>query len=187
MRKIIFYGILIFIFSVFTGYMYSKLWKNKNKIETIADYSNQTYENEIKETSSEYVEKVSYKAKFALKKQYSDCGHTIIDTSELPIEFINLTKEEILCHYSDWEIEEFNNSSIILSKNISGICDDHFRIKLKDHDISVFNLTSNGEEIYFSSTEISKEYLPDEDLEKLEEGIDVYGITELNSVIENYE
>ena len=80
-----------------------------------------------------------------------------------------------------------NNSNIVLSKNISGICDDHFRIKLRDDDISVFNLASNGEEIYFCSTEISKEYLPEEDLEKLEEGIDVYGITELNSVIENYE
>ena len=44
MRKIIFYGILIFIFSIFTGYMYSKLWKSKNKLETIADYNNKTYE-----------------------------------------------------------------------------------------------------------------------------------------------
>ena len=96
MRKIIFYGILIFIFSIFTGYMYSKLWKNKVKLETVAEYSNKTYENEVKQTSSDFMEKVSYNAKFALKKQYSDCGHTIIDTSELPIEFINLTKEELM-------------------------------------------------------------------------------------------
>lgn len=187
MRKIIFYGILIFIFSVFTGYMYSKLWKNKVKLETVAEYSNKTYENEVKQTSSDFMEKVSYNAKFALKKQYSDCGHTIIDTSELPIEFINLTKEELMCQYSDWEVEEFGKSNIILSKNISGICDNHFRIKLIDEDISVFNLANNGEEIFLTGTEISKEYLPDEDLEKLEEGIDVYGLTELNSVIENFE
>ena len=149
MRKIIFYGILIFIFSIFIGYMYSKLWKIKVKVDSVAEYSNETYENEIKQTSSEFMEKVSYNAKFALKKQYDDCGHTVVDTSELPIEFINLTKDEILCQYSDWEIEVFDKSNIVLSKNISGICGNHFRIKLIEEDINVFNLANNGEEIFF--------------------------------------
>ena len=187
MKRIIIYGTLIFVFSVFTGYMYSVLWKNKTKVENMSYNTNKTFKNEIKQTSVEVKEKIAYNAKFSLKKHYNVCGHTKIDNGELPIEFINLTKEEIECNYSDWKVEEFNHDSINLSKQFSGICEEHFRLKLSENTVDVFNIGNDGKEIFLNSTDISKEYLTSEDLEKLEEGIEVYGVADLNSAIEDFE
>ena len=45
--------------------------------------------------------------------------HSLIENGELPIEFVNLSKEEIELNYEDWAVEEFNKSKVILSKDIN--------------------------------------------------------------------
>lgn len=188
MRRIIIYGFLIFIFSIFTGYMYSRIWKNGKELEKVSSYANQTYENEIKQTSTVPEEKIKYNAKFALKKHYSGCGHTKIENGELPIEFINLTEEEIKTNYSEWDIEVFNKDEITLAKNFEGICGEHFIIKMSEEgNVDIFNIDNLGNEMFLNSTEISKEYLTEEDVRKLEEGIAVYGVSSINSVLEDFE
>lgn len=187
MRRVIIYGFFIFIFSILIGYMYSNMWKEKNNIN-IVSYTNKTNENEIKQTSIEPEEKISYNAKFSLKKHYSKCGHTQIENGELPIEIVNLSKEEIALNYEDWEVEEFNKSKVVLSKNIDGFCQEHFTVRLKDDGIvEVYGINFEGEEIFLNKTEISQMYLTDSDIEKLKDGVVVYGIKELNQVLEDFE
>ena len=187
MRKVIIYGILIFLFSIFTGYIYSIMWKEKEGSDTVL-YANQTLENAIKTTSVEPEEKISYNAKFCLKKHYKDCGHTKIENGELPIEFVNLSKEEIELNYEDWTVEEFNKSEVILSKDINGFCEEHFIIRLKDDGlVEVYGIDLNGDEVLINKTEISENYLTSDDILKLKEGVAVYGMAELNSVLEDFE
>lgn len=187
MKRIIIYGLLIFMFSIFTGYIYSVMWKEKEGTEVIS-YSNKTRENVITETSIEPEEKISYNAKFALKKHYSKCGHTRIENGELPIEFVNLSREEISMNYNDWEVEEFNKTNVTLSKDINGFCEEHFTIRLKeDGVVEVYGINENGDELFINKTEISENYLTDEDILKLKEGVVVYGVAELNSVLEDFE
>ena len=92
MKKIIIYGLIIFVFSFGVGYYYSKLWKKENivKLEE-TKVLNET----VVETTAPIEEKVSFDASFVLKKYYNECGHIHVNHAELPSEFINLTQKEI--------------------------------------------------------------------------------------------
>ena len=206
MKKIVFYGILIFIFSIGVGFVFSKLWvnqklsdanlkvvgdelhflneSNKNILEA-KDREENSISNEVLEASA-IEEKVLPTAEFAMKKVYNECGHFKFEYAELPQELINLTEEELEAYYKDWEIEEFSPSKIILTKEINSLCDEHFIIKLGEKYVQVFHLEPDGNLVVYETTDISREYLPEEDIKKLEEGIYVFGEGKLNSVLEDF-
>ena len=75
----------------------------------------------------------------------------------------------------------------MLSQNLEGYCDDHYVLKIGDENIEVFKQISKDREEFYKDTNISKEYLTASDLNKLEEGIYVYGFKNLNSAIEDFE
>lgn len=207
MKKIVFYGILIFIFSIGVGFVFSKLWvnqklsdanlkvvgdelhflneSNKNILEA-KDREENSISNEVLEASA-IEEKVLPTAEFAMKKVYNECGHFKFEYAELPQELINLTEEELEAYYKDWETEEFSPSKIILTKEINSLCDEHFIIKLGEKYVQVFHLEPDGNLVVYETTDISREYLPEEDIKKLEEGIYVFGEGKLNSVLEDFE
>ena len=66
MKRIIFYGIIIFVFSIGIGYYYSKIWEKENMSQEveIIDKNIVDYE-EISVSATE--EKVSFDAVFALE------------------------------------------------------------------------------------------------------------------------
>lgn len=184
MRKIIFYGILIFVFSTGIGFFYSSLWKRDNM--SVIDSNVVNNLNTVTETSSVIEEKVAYNASFALKKYY-DCGHFKFNYSELPVEIVNLTKSELQSMYPDWNVEEFNSNNIVLSKKIDKICDEHYVLKLDNNNIDIYHLEEKDKMKLYKRTDITKDYLTSEDINNLEEGIYVYGINSLNSAIEDFE
>ena len=184
MRRILFYSILIFFVSIGTGYFYSSLWKKDNISKINENISSEM--NIIEETVSTD-EKVSYNASFALKKYYNECGHFKFNYSELPKEIINLTKTEVESMYPEWDIEEFSSNNIVLSQNLDQICDEHYVLKLEDDNIDVYHLENDESLEFYKTTNISKEYLTSKDIDTLKKGIFVYGISNLNSAIEDYE
>ena len=185
MRRIFFYSIVIFIFSIGIGYFYSSLWKKDNNVAVTENNTN-INSNIVTETSFSE-EKISYNASFALKKYYNECGHFEFNYAELPKEMINLTKKEVEEMYSDWRVEEFNPNSIVLAQDLDEICDDHYVLKLEDNDIDVFHIEKDETLKLYKTTSISKEYLTNDDINNLEAGIYVYGIGNLNSAIEDFE
>lgn len=208
MKKIVFYGILIFIFSIGVGFVFSKLWVNQKlsdaNLKVVGDelhFLNESNKNilEAKDRDEENLisnevlqasaieEKILPTAEFAMKKVYNECGHFKFEYAELPQELINLTEEELEAYYKDWEIEEFSPSKIILTKEINSLCDEHFIIKLGEKYVQVFHLEPDGNLVVYETTDISREYLPEEDIKKLEEGIYVFGEGKLNSVLEDFE
>lgn len=132
-------------------------------------------------------EKVSPNSYFALKKYYGECGHYDIQYSELPIELINLTKENINSIYEGWEVEEFSSNLVVLSTEIDGLCGEHYLIKLQDRYIEVYNLGRDGSLKLYKQTDITREYLTEKDIKTLEEGLNVYGKGKANSIIEDFE
>lgn len=184
MKRIVFYGILIFVFSIGIGYYFSILWKNGNGGGiAYGDYSNEI----ITEETASVEEKISYNASFALKKYYGTCGHFKFQYAELPTELINLTKTELQDLYPDWKVEEFSSNNVVLSKNISDYCEEHYVLKLGDKNIEIYHLGTSGEPELYKTTNISKEYLTSTDINNLESGIYVYGVGNLNSAIEDFE
>lgn len=131
--------------------------------------------------------KVSPNVEFSLMKIYDKCGHYNYNVAELPYELINLNKDEIEDIYDDWEVSELSEGKLILAKKINGYCDNHFVIKLNKGKVSVYNLLSNGELNKYQDTEISVNFLPKDDIENLEKGIEVYEYKNVSSVLEDYE
>lgn len=196
MKKIIFLGILVFIVSLGIGYIYSSVFFNSDKVNMqaeqfelnqIKDYAVQNYTKLQTLEASTDTEKVSPNANFAIKQYYDECNHFNFKYSKLPKELVNLTRQEVEDYYEEYEVEEFDSNNVVLSKEINGFCDEHFYIMLGDEHIEIMQLDTNGSFIPYQETEISKEYLPQEDIEKLEEGIYVYGSGNINSVLEDYE
>lgn len=182
MRKNIIYGIIIFGFSIGIGFYYGNLWK-ASKPNALYE-NNGINENVIQTLAVE--ETVSPNATFSLKKYYNDCGHFKTNYSELPKEMINLNKDEVEKLYPDWNVEKFSSNEIVLSKEFDEKCDEHFILKLGEDNIEVYKDLNDREELY-KSTNISKDYLTSMDIEKLEEGIYIYGTSNLNSAIEDFE
>ena len=131
-------------------------------------------------------EKISPNAILTLKRTYSECNHTIKEYSEIPDELVNLTKEELEEKKPGWKVEKFSAHEIILAKEETGKCNEHYILRECDGVIAVYKI-ENNEEILEETTGISVEYLTQSDKEKIKEGIKVYGREELNSVLEDYE
>ena len=68
------------------------------------------------------------------------------------------------------------------------MCDNHYAIKLNENDIvAVYKINTDTSYSLYETTEIKKDFLPESDVEDLEEGIVVYGIGKVNSLLEDYE
>lgn len=195
MKKIIFLGILVFIVSVGVGFVYTRMFYDTGdnqqsaqlELNNIEDYGVQNYTKlQTLEASSED-EKLSPNAKFAIKEFYDECGHFNFKYHQLPAEIVNMSRQEIEDYYDEYEVEEFDNNNLVLTKEINGLCNEHFFVTLGNEHIEVMKLNADGSFSPYQETDISREYLPEEDIKQLEEGIYVYGSGKINSVIEDYE
>lgn len=195
MKKIIFLGILVFIVSVCVGFLYTNLFYNVESKEdqafetnNIEDFASVNYTRlQTLEASSEDEDKISPNTNFAVKQYYDECGHFTFKYEPLPKELVNLSRQEVEDYYDDYEVEEFDNKNVVITKEINGLCDEHFFITLGNEHIEVKKLNTDGSFSPYLETEISKEYLPAEDIEKLQEGIYIFGSGLINSVLEDYE
>ncbi|MCI8310232.1 MAG: hypothetical protein HFJ45_08795 [Clostridia bacterium] len=194
MKKIVKYGILIFLFSALIGYFIGKFYPmilGKKDSDTSTNIAGDTTKAEnseeaVLETSS-LEEKLLPTATLSLEKKYEDCKHTEIKQSELPVEMSNLTEDEVKEKYPDWTIKEFSKDAVTLYKLMDGLCSEHFVINSTDGIVTVYRLNENYDKTLYEKTEIYTEYLSEEDVRRLEEGIYVYGASSLNSILENFE
>ena len=131
--------------------------------------------------------RISPNAFITFKETYEGCGHTKVDFVEVPEDFVNLSKEELKDKYSDWNIEKFTDTDIILSKDFEGSCDEHFIVKDVNGVVTVFKIKEDGTEEEYQITDIATEYLTDTDKLEMEKGIRVNGKQNLNQLIEDYE
>ena len=88
--------------------------------------------NTISMQTASIEEKVLPTTKLYLEKKYEDCKHTVKTEVELPVEMINLTREEMTEKYPDWTIKEFSKEKIVLYRLAQGLCNEHFVINDED-------------------------------------------------------
>lgn len=185
------YGYIIVLIACIVGVLWGivGLINTKYNVEEAKQVNNvqAIYENETMITTTSQEEKISPNAKFALKKYYDECSHFEYEEAELPVELVNLTKEEVEDYYADWEVEKFSEDELVLGKEINGYCNQHFLIRLEDENVNVYRMGTLGELNEFKKTDIVRDYLPEEDVKNLEEGITVFGEGKLSSVLEDYE
>ena len=167
-----------------------KVVENKKVIDSIQDVviKNVQAENKEKETietiSNE--EKISPYAKMIVEKKFAKCGHTTVKTLDVPKEIVNLTKKEIEEKYTGWEVKDFSKEQFTLYRVIEANCDDHFVLKENDGYITVYNELTDEISNLIEKTDIQVESLREEDQNDLQEGIKIYGKSELSSLIEDF-
>lgn len=173
---------------VYENIKYDKIAKENNKITDDCIYEEKSDENKINEIEvSEIETKISPNAKLIIKKYYKECGHTTEEIKNVTNEMVNKNKEEIEKIYSDYNIEKFLNNEIILKKEEEGQCNEHYIIRDENSNIVIYKVLSDGTEEVYQNTGISTEYLPETDIINLKAGVKVFGIENLNSIIEDFE
>ena len=164
--------------------------KEENNIledQTIGKVEEEKNEIQILLQTDSTQEKTTPKTKLVLKKTYKECNHTINEYAQIPEEMVNKTKKEIQAEYTEWEIEKFNIEQIELKKEVEGVCNQHYILRPKNGIVVIYKIDQEGKEIEQEETAIATEYLTEEDLEKLEKGITIYGEEKLNAIIEDFE
>ena len=121
------------------------------------------------------------------KIYYEACDHLIREAEDIPEELVNKTEEDVKEAYSDWKIEEFSPTQIILYKTQSGNCGEHYFVQDHNGVIGIYITDEYGVKTLQEDTEISTQYLPEEDLTNLKAGIEIIGKTNLTEFLEDYE
>lgn len=173
---------------VYENIKYDKIAKEENKItdECVYEYKNE--EDKINEIEASEIEtKISPNAKLIIKKYYKECGHTAEEIKTVTNDMVNKNKEEMEKLYPDYNIEKFLNNEIILKKEEEGQCNEHYIIKDENSNIIIYRVLNDGAEEVYQNTGISTEYLPETDRINLRSGVKVFGIENLNSIIEDFE
>lgn len=193
MKKAIIVGIILFCIGIGIGYYYINISKEKtiqnNQIKEENDLIyNTTTKNTVRTVRTNTGnEKVSPNATLILKKKYKKCEHTIKDYAKIPEELVNLSREEVAKKYDGWEMLGFSTKEIVLYKEYSGICNEHYVIREEKGNITIYKLDENNNETLYKNTDIAIEYLTEEDKNKLKDGIYAYSKEKLNSALEDFE
>lgn len=166
----------------------------KNKPEQIAEkiedectyFGELAYkENLINANSSS--KKTSPNCTIVLKIYYQKCGHLVEKKETIKDTDVNLTEQELKERFEDWEVQKFTPTEIVLYKELDEFCKEHYVLKEKDGNIAVYSLDENNKETFLETTEVSTQYLEEEDLNKIKDGIYIYSKKELNKVLEDFE
>ena len=167
----------------------------ENALNKVSDKMEKDYTKELEELNklnnsletNSNEEKISPNCLLTLKRHYDKCGHTTKEYIDIQENLVNKTQEELEEKYPNWEVEKFSSGEIILYKEYTGMCDEHYILKEKDGKIVIYKIDENEQEKLYETTEIAIDYLTDEDKENIKNGIKVNGKEELNQLIEDFE
>ena len=121
------------------------------------------------------------------KIYYTKCKHYIQSYEDIDVSLVNLNKSDFEEKNREWRIEKFSSEEIELVKEEEFFCNEHYKIRLKNNFIVIYKVNEEGKETEYEQTEVSTEYLTNEDILKLTTGIEIYGKENLTSTMEDYE
>lgn len=110
-------------------------------------------------------------AKIIYVTLYSGCGHETRQEKTLDSRFAGFTKQQLEKEMGEWNIESFTPDEVILKKQVSGICDEHYYIGLNDGYVTLFRGLPGIQSEVVERTDILVETLREEDRAMLEKGI----------------
>ena len=91
------------------------------------------------------------------------------------------------CLYEWEDYNKYLGEKVEEASNNLSSQDTHYIIKNVEGYIQVFYINENNEEVLYRKTDISTDYLSEEDVEDLKIGIEVVGTEALNKMLEDFE
>ena len=179
--------IILFVLSIVSGFFIKSAinFSRDKSEENNVVLANELEDESVKTGANDIM--VSPNAEVITTEYFKRCGHTITKKEQVPREIVNLNEDKVKEYYNDWNLDEFTANEIKLSRKTPGICGEHYILRESDGFISISCKNDSGEYIFKGLTDISVQYLPEEDLKKLEKGIEVVGRENLNKFLEDYE
>lgn len=161
---------------------------NTQKLAEVENQENSYNEmmNEVVETSSKNTN-ISPNAVVIQKRYYKGCDHLLRETVEIPEELINQDENSLKGYYSDWKVEQYSPTEIVIYKEFKGICNEHYVIKEHNGVLGIFVENDEKVQEWQEDTEIEVQYLPEEDIEEFKVGVRVVGKMNLITFLEDYE
>lgn len=150
---------------------------NQDENNVIEKIANENIDNSVSANNEE--EKVSPNCVLILKVYYTKCEHLIQNKKNIEEAEVNMTEQELKEKFRDWEVQRFTPTEIVLYKEIDEFCDEHYLLKEKDGYIAVYKLDEEDKPTLIETTEISTEYLAEQDLKEIKNGIKIFSKSEL--------
>lgn len=116
------------------------------------------------------------------KKNESDVENFVNNVEEISSEYVT---DECLNEWRDYSLtiqDELKEASQNLNDE-----NRTYIVKAEDNYIKIYYLNNNNEEILYRVTDIAVQYLGENDVEELKQGIRVVGLQKLNQLIEDFE
>lgn len=183
-------GALIIIgFGVFIGFKISKGGEEQynHALDNNMIVEEENIEISLLEISTVEEEKTTPNTLIIYKTYYTKCKHYIQKYENIDASLINLTEKEFKEKCKEWNIDKFSIEEIELSKEEESFCNEHYKLKLENNAIVIYNVDENGIETEYEHTGITTEYLTEQDILQLTTGIIIFGKENLTSTIEDYE
>ncbi len=186
-------GFIVGAVGFFGGYLtFSQIGNDVEKIqaESLKDISyinvkNNMIKNDDENNKEETPLKITPLTK-VIYKYYNDKDGSI-ETVEnyAPYFLIDKTEDEVNSSFESWNIEQFNENTVIMSRHISDISDECFIIGEHEGFVAVFYDSLSGKIKEITDTPVAA--LPIEEQELLSTGVTVYGENELLKLLADYE
>lgn len=162
---------------------------NRNEIiNNVNEMKNNLTSNNIElVTTASEEEKISPNSIFIFKTYYKECEHIKVEKEIVTETMVNKTKEDLEKIYKNWNIVTFRNDEVLFYKEEEGICGEHYLLKELEGKIAIYIIDDENNLNLYEETEIITNYLPEEDITRIREGIRVNGRQELNEALEDYE
>lgn len=156
--------------------------------ELAENNNNGNLSNEINVIETSVSEETISPNAIIIKKEYfKACDHLVRTVEDIPEKLVNCNEDEVSKEYAEWKVEEFSPTEITLYKESEGNCNEHYMVRNHYGVIGIYRVDENGEEVFEEDTEISTKYLPESDVELLNEGVKIIGKTKLIEFLEDYE
>ena len=180
---------LVIAFGIFWGIRiyFTSQNNNENLVKNDVVLPKENIEISTMKINAPTEEKTTPKTLIIYKTYYTKCMHFVQEYKDIDASLVNCTEEELKEKCRGWKIDKFSSEEVELSKEEEKFCNQHYRLKLENNVIVVYNVDENGVETEYEQTGITTEYLTEEDILKLTTGIYVYGKENLTSTIEDYE
>lgn len=180
---------LLLSFGIFIGYEYTKNEKNEEPNPSVV------VDNKIKEEDNvkiyEEASTKTYDIEVVYKDIYSLCGHTVETSNTIYSTTLDKVKEAEIKKQNqekkEYKIEEEEQEKIVFSRTIDGNCPNHFKVKLENGKVVIYNVVNETISTIYQTIDIPQDNIRPELLEELGIGIELNSKEELNLFIEDIE
>lgn len=179
--------IIVGILGMYAYYTNFKTEQNTVNGKQLADeIKNTMTEEEALETISSQ-NMISPNSTIKKTTYFEICNHENVKIEDIPNELINKGEKDVKEYYKDWIIKSYTPTKIEIEKKINEFCDRHYELKEHNGVIGIYKIDKLNNKILKKDTHIQTKYLPEIDLTRLNDGIQVVGEEELNSALEDFE